>query len=107
MRRLDANVGRYLIDMDRETDLERQHMVLHGWRVMLHRCASGEWQKNVAHGLGNFMHHAKGQAGAAIGQPGQGRIQVGIVTCGVPISGHPDGESPWSAQFSCCVDFHS
>ena len=23
--------------------------------------ASGEWQKNVAHGLGNYVHHAKGQ----------------------------------------------
>ena len=25
--------------------------------------ASGEWQKNVAHGLGNYVHHAKGQVG--------------------------------------------
>jgi len=30
---------------------------------MFSQYASGEWQKNVAHGLGNYVHHAKGQVG--------------------------------------------
>ena len=33
---------------------------------MFSQYASGEWQKNVAHGLGNYVHHAKGQVGLQV-----------------------------------------
>lgn len=29
---------------------------------------SGEWEKNVAHGMGNYVHHAKGQVTRYFGQ---------------------------------------